>query len=87
MVNNNYYTFVIRKGFEPLAYSLEVNCSIQLSYRTIADCMGLEPMNSTVTGWHDNQLHQQSKLHYRSLTNFYFLVINLFSNLSNLESN
>jgi len=60
MVNNNYYTFVIRKGFEPLTYSLEVNCSIQLSYRTIADCTGLEPVNSTVTGWHDNQLHQQS---------------------------
>ena len=70
-----------------MTYSLEESCSIQLSYQTIADCMGLEPMNSTVTGWHDNQLHQQSKLHYRSSTNFYFLVINLFSNLSNLESN
>ena len=55
--------------------------------KQLADCTGLEPVNSTVTGWHDNQLHQQSKLHYRSSTNFYFLVINLFSNLSNLESN
>ena len=26
----------------------------------LADCTGLEPVNSTVTGWHDNQLHQQS---------------------------
>ena len=51
---------VIRKGFEPLTHSLEGCCSIQLSYRTIADCTGLEPVNSTVTGWHDNQLHQQS---------------------------
>ena len=27
-----------------------------------ADCTGLEPVNSTVTGWHDSQLHQQSFL-------------------------
>jgi hypothetical protein len=25
---------VIRKGFEPLTYALEVRCSIQLSYQT-----------------------------------------------------
>ena len=28
--------------------------------KQLADCTGLEPVNSTVTGWHDNQLHQQS---------------------------
>ena len=49
-----------KDGFEPLAYSLEVNCSIQLSYRTIADWTGLEPVTSAVTGRHSNQLNYQS---------------------------
>ena len=48
---------VIRKGFEPLTPNLEGLCSIQLSYRTIAECMGLEPMTSSVTGMHSNQLN------------------------------
>ena len=44
-----------------MAYSLEVNCSIQLSYRTIADWTGLEPVTSAVTGRHSNQLNYQAE--------------------------
>ena len=37
------------KGFEPLAYGLEVRCSIQLSYRRILErVMGIEP---TLPAW------------------------------------
>ena len=33
-LRNRAFSFVIRKGFEPLTHSLEGCCSIQLSYRT-----------------------------------------------------
>ena len=68
--------------------SLEVRSYIHLTNRPVADRTGFEPATSAVTGQHSNQLNYLSKLHYRSLTNFYFLLlVNFCSNLSNLESN
>ena len=65
------------------------DCRANCIYNLIvfADRTGLEPATSAVTGQHSNQLNYLSKLHYRSLTNFYFLLVNFCSNLSNLESN
>ena len=81
------------------------DCRANCIYNLIvfADGTGLEPATFGVTSRHSNQLNYPSKLHYRSLTNFYFLLlvnfcftgsqpflivsINFDSNLSNLESN
>jgi hypothetical protein len=51
-----------------------------------ADCTGLEPVNSTVTGWHDNQLHQQSKITgflYPSVHHNQFSLVVTFSHWVN----
>lgn len=38
---------VLRVGFEPTAFSLGRNCSIQLSYRSIVSCeTGINPVAS-----------------------------------------
>ena len=66
------------------------DCRANCIYNLIvfADGTGLEPATFGVTSRHSNQLNYPSKLHYRSLTNFYFLLlVNFCSNLSNLESN
>ena len=58
--------FVIAPGFEPGTYSLEVSCSIQLSYATyffIVGVAGFEPAASCSQSRRDNRatLHPENK--------------------------
>ena len=58
--------FVIAPGFEPGTYSLEVSCSIQLSYATyfiFVGVAGFEPAASCSQSRRDNRatLHPENK--------------------------